>query len=107
MAKQSIVLHLKTGETDDWGKDAVTDIPIDHCVVQPQTIYSGSNNNRTIVANAIVFLYAHVTEPMPVLNRDHVGSSLTFERHDYVITQIVDNRDPYSNDVWSYELEVL
>lgn len=107
MANQSVVLHLKTGEADDWGKEVVIDMPVDQCVVQPQTIYSGSNNNRTIVANAIVYFYAEITSPMPKLMRNHVGSTLTFEGQDYVITQIIDNRDPYSNEVWSYEVEVL
>lgn len=107
MANQSVALHLKTGETDDWGKPATNDLNIDHAVVQPQTIYSGDNNSRQIVANAIVYFYANVTDPMPVLNREHVGSTITFENHEYTITQIVDNRDPYSNAAWSYEVEVL
>nr|WP_246013796.1 putative minor capsid protein [Companilactobacillus suantsaicola] len=107
MANQSVVLKLKTGEVNNWGKEEYEKISIEHCVVQPQTIYSGSNNNRQIVANAIVFFYAKITSPMPVLNPKHVGSTLNFEGKDYSITQITDNRDPYSNEVWSYELEVL
>ena len=107
MANQSVALHLKTGAIDDWGKPETKDINIEHCVVQPQTIYSGSNNDRTIVANAVVFFYAGITEPMPVMNRKHIGSELTFEDQNYVIQKVIDNRDPYGNTVWSYELEVL
>lgn len=107
MANQSVDLHLRTGELDDWGKSKTEDISVEHCVVQPQTIYSGSNNNRTIVANAVVFFYSGITKPLPILNRKHVGSELTFEGQNYVIQKIVDNRDPFSNEVWSYELEVL
>ena len=107
MANQSVILQLKTGQTDDWGKDEYTKIPITNCVVQPQTIYSGDSNSRSIVANAIVYFYANVTTPMPTLNRNHVGSVITFEGQDFTITQIVDNRDPFSNDIWSYEVEVL
>ena len=92
MANQSVVLKLKTGEVDNWGKEEYEKISIEHCVVQPQTIYSGSNNNRQIVANAIVFFYAKITNPMPVLNPKHVGSTLNFEGKDYSITQITDNR---------------
>lgn len=107
MANQSVLLQLKTGKTDDWGKEEYTKTDITNCVVQPQTIYSGDSNSRTIVANAIVYFYANVTTPMPVLNSKDVGSLITFEDQDFTITQIVDNRDPFSNDVWSYEVEVI
>lgn len=107
MVNQSVTLNLKTGELDDWGKTKYKSIDINNCVVQPQTIYSGDNNNRKIVANAIVFFYTQVTTPMPKLDRDSVGSKLVFEGKEYMINNIVDNRDPYGNNVWSYELEIL
>lgn len=76
-------------------------------IFQPQTVYSGSNNNRQVVANAIAFLFAGVSDPMPVINKNHVGSKIDFEGETYTITTIVDNRNPFSNEVYSYELEVL
>jgi hypothetical protein len=108
MANQQITLRKSTGQTDDWGKPAYEpDQTINNCVFQPQTIYSGTNNNRQLVANAIVFLYAGVSSPMPVLSKDNYQSVITFEGHDYALQTIVDNRDPFSNELWSYELEVL
>lgn len=107
MCNQSIVLHVENGEEDDYGKKKKTDMPVNHVLVQPQTIYSGSNNSRTITANAIVFLFAQITEPMPKITPEWIGTHLTFEGRDYTITNIVDNREPYSNEVYSYELEVL
>ena len=80
---------------------------LENVLVQPQTIYSGDSNNRKITANAIVFLFAKISDPLPKLDRDSVGSKLIFEGKEYTITNIVDNREPYSNDVYSYELEVL
>lgn len=107
MCNQSIVLHVENGEEDDYGKKKKTDMPVNHVLVQPQTIYSGSNNSRTITANAIVFLFAQITEPMPKITPEWIGTHLTFEGRNYTITNIVDNREPYSNEVYSYELEVL
>lgn len=107
LCNQSVTLHMTTGEEDDYGKPETVDMAISHVIVQPQTIYSGSNNDRTITANAIVFLFADISTPMPKLTPDCVGWHLTFEGHDYVITNFVDNRDPYGNGVYSYELEVL
>lgn len=107
LCNQSVVLHMATGDEDDYGKPRTVDMAISHVIVQPQTIYSGSNNSRTIAANAIVFLFADISTPMPKLTPDCVGWHLTFEGHDYVTTNFVDNRDPYGNGVYSYELEVL
>jgi hypothetical protein len=107
MANQSVVLRLIKSR-DQWNDPDYTDPQtIEYCVVQPQTIYAGDNNNRKITANAIVYFYAQITKPMPVLTPDCVGAKVTFEGKDYVVTNFVDNRDPFSNDVWSYELEVL
>ncbi|OJG33484.1 minor capsid protein [Enterococcus devriesei] len=44
---------------------------------------------------------------MPTITKKHVGSEIDFEGETYTITTIVDNRNPYSNEVYSYELEVL
>lgn len=107
LCNQSIVLHIANGEEDDYSKQKTVDMPVNNVLVQPQTIYSGSNNSRTITANAIVFLFAQISDPLPQITPDWIGTHLTFEDRDYTITNIVDNREPYSNKVYSYELEVL
>ncbi len=107
LCNQSITLRLLDGN-DKWQKPVFSEpITINHMIFQPQTVYSGSNNNRQVVANAIAFLFAGVSDPMPVINKNHVGSKIDFEGETYTITTIVDNRNPYSNEVYSYELEVL
>ena len=104
---QSITLRLLEGK-DKWQKPIFSEpIIIKHMIFQPQTVYSGSNNNRQVVANAIAFLFGCVSDPMPVINKKHVGSEIDFEGETYTITTIIDNRNPYSNEVCSYELEVL
>ncbi|WEV56133.1 putative minor capsid protein [Ligilactobacillus acidipiscis] len=108
MANQSVVLKRYKGRTGLYDKPTYDDpITLEHCVFQPQTIYSGTNNERQIVANAIVFLYAGVTDPIPKLDKSNYGSKIEFEGQEYALQTIVDNRDPFSNEVWSYELEVL
>lgn len=107
LCNQSVTFLIPDGEEDDYGQQGTTEVKVDHVVVQPQTIYSGSNNSRTITANAIVFLFGQISEPMPKITPDWVGYHLKFEGRDYTITNIVDNREPFSNEVYSYELEVL
>lgn len=104
---QAITLALPAGEMDRYGKRQTVTLKIDRVLVQPQTIYSGDSNSRKIVANAIVFLFAGVSTPLPQLDKSAIGSKVTFEGKDYTVTNIVDNREPFGNAVYSYELEVL
>lgn len=107
-ANQTITLQRATGKTDDYNKPILEPaVTINNCVVQPQSVYTGTNNNRQLVANAVVFIYAGVSSPMPKLTKDNYQSVVTFEGHDYTVQEIDDNRDPTSNETWSYELEVL
>lgn len=107
LCNQSVTFLIPDGEEDDYGQQGTTEVKVDHVIVQPQTIYSGSNNSRTITANAIVYLFAGISTPLPKITPDWVGYHLKFEGRDYAITNIVDNRNPLSNEVYSYELEVL
>lgn len=107
LCNQSVTFLIPSGEEDDYGQQGTTEDKVDNVIVQPQTIYSGSNNNRTITANAIVFLFGQISEPLPHITPDWVGYHLKFEGRDCTITNIVDNREPFSDEVYSYELEVL
>lgn len=105
---QSITLKLLNGKTDRYNKpEYEPEQQIENIIFQPQTIYSGSNNNREVVANAIAFLFAGVSTPFPKLGKDHIGSKLIFEGKEYTIQKIIDNRSPFSNEIYTYELEVL
>lgn len=107
LCNQSVTLKIPVGKLDKYGKQKTEEVEVKNVLVQPQTIYSGDSNNRKITANAIVFLFAKISNLLPRLDRDSVGNKLIFEGKEYTITNIVDNREPYSNDVYSYELEVL
>lgn len=107
LCNQSVTFLIPDGKEDDYGQQGTTEQKVDNVIVQPQTIYSGSSNSRTITANAIVYLFAGISTPLPKITKDWVGYHLKFEGNDYTITNIVDNREPTSNEVYSYELEVL
>lgn len=107
LCNQSIILKLKNGKTDLYNKPDFDDYQIDKMIYQPQIIYSGDNNNRKITANAIAFLYPGISTNVPKLKSTDIGSKLVFDRDELTITNIVTNLDPYSNEVYSYELEVL
>ncbi|MFT8392441.1 MAG: putative minor capsid protein [Liquorilactobacillus ghanensis] len=110
MANQTITLkkYLGTDPNDIYNDSPLYETStIENCIFQPQTIYTGTNNNREVVANAIVYLYAGVSTPFPTLTKANYSSKIEFEGNVYSLQTIVDNRDPFSNEVLSYELEVL
>lgn len=107
LCNQKITLKIASGELDKYGKQKTESVEINNVLVQPQTIYSGDSNSRKITANAIVYLFTKISDPMPRIDKQMIGCKVIFEEHEYTITNIVDNREPYSNDVYSYELEVL
>lgn len=105
---QSITLKLLNGKIDRYNKpEYEPEQQIENVIFQLQTIYNGTNNNREVVANAIAFLFVGVSEPFPILNKNHVGSKLIFEGKEYTIQKVSDNRNPFSNEVYTYEIEVL
>ncbi|MCR1902295.1 minor capsid protein [Ligilactobacillus apodemi] len=108
LCNQSVSFVIPSKETDDWGKTLPSNyVQISNVIVQEQTIYSGNANSRVITANAVVFLFADVTDPMPKLSRENVGDKIKYAGKEWTITNIVVNQDPFGNGVYSYELEVL
>lgn len=69
LCNQSVTFMIPVGELDNYGKQKTEKIEVEHVLVQVQTIYSGVSNNRKITANAIVFLFAKISNPLPRLDR--------------------------------------
>lgn len=108
LCNQSITLELLTGKRNAYNKpEYAAPVEVANVLVQPQTVYSGTNDNRQLVANGVIFLFAGVSTPLPKLTPDQLQSRVTFEGRKYLITNITENRNPYSNDVYSYEIEVV
>lgn len=55
MCGHTITLLIPNGKRDTYRRQTTTQQVINHALVQPQTIYTGSTNDRTITANAVVF----------------------------------------------------
>lgn len=109
LANQTVTLIRKVPRSTTDGErtydDETTDLK--HVVYQSTTIYSGVGNDRQITANGILFLYAGVTKPMPTITQADVGASVQVGTDTFKITRIVENKHPFKDEVWSYEIEVL
>lgn len=99
---------------DDNGESVYDDpIEIDNCVVHLRTVYSGSNNDRTIVANGTVMLYKDISEPFinfskgDVKTDESLGSQVVYEGKTYTITNVNEDIELYSNDLYGYKLSII
>ena len=109
LCNQSVILtkNYQT-ETDMWGNPKQDEpITISKCVFHLATKYTGANDNRQLIANGTVFFYADITSPMPEFNKDNLGSKIEFEGNTYTVQTITESKQPLSDDLFAYKLEVL
>lgn len=106
---QSITLRTKTAE-DELYPDETTwvDQEIDNCVVHLRTVYSGSNNDRQITANGTIMIYAGISTPFPdLVVKDVDNYHVIYEGVEYTVTNINEDRNPLSNEMYQYKLQIL
>lgn len=109
MCNQSIRIKLKVEDPEDiYGdSDKYDEIRLNNCVVHARTVYEGSNNNRQIVSNATIMLYAGITTPFIELTKEHLGSKIVYNGLEYTLMNINEDRDPFSNEPYQYKLGVI
>lgn len=90
---------------DDDHEEICTDI--NNVRFDLRTVYSGSNNDRQIVANATVIFMPPYTNPWIKLDDSYIGSKIRFNAKEYTITTINRDIEPFSRKVYQYKLGVI
>lgn len=109
LCNQSVILTKYHQDKMDRYHKVQRDDPvqIDNCLVHLATQYSGTNENRQLLANGVVYFYADCTMPFPDLNKNNLGSKITFEGVEYTVQTISEAKQPQSDEMFSYRLEML
>lgn len=109
MCNQSIIIKRKV--EDDLYNEATYDdgVEIQNCVVHLRTIYSGTNNDRQIVANGTVVLYQSISEPFISLSKQDIENKakIIYEGQEYTLTNINEDYEPFSNKLYQYKLTMI
>ena len=105
-------VHIKltdqSAKRDRYGRPVVAwEGDITNCVVNMQTTYSGTNNDRQIVANGLVMIYAGYSNPVPALTKENLESKLTYQGNEYTVKSINRFDQPGTEELYCYELEVI
>ncbi|MDY0990905.1 putative minor capsid protein [Lactobacillus helveticus] len=72
-----------------------------------RTIYSGSNNDRQIVANATVIFMPPYTNPWIELDDSYIGSKIIFNGKEYTITKVNRDIEPFNGNIYQYKVSVI
>lgn len=107
---QSIIFNrkLKPDPSDIYNtKKFDNQVEIKNCVVHLRTTYSGTNNDRQITSNGTVILFYGISVPFISLSKDDLGSIFEYEGKKYTLTNINEDRDPMSNEMYQYKLQII
>lgn len=109
MFQDSIILkHAAVDQDDPYGEGGtVSETTINNVRFSLRTVYSGSNNNREVVANATIVVMSTYSKPFYEFTEANVGDKVSFNGHDYTITTINRDIEPFSNEVYQYRLWVI
>lgn len=100
-----IIYEGYTGQKDDWGNDKFEEpITIKHVRFDDSTVFSRDNTQTKVLANAVIFVDAKYSTPIPDFKEQ---SKVTFNDKEFVIQKVVPCYYPTKNAVHHYELEVI
>lgn len=109
MCNQSIIIRRKVKD-DLYGEATYDDgVDINNCVVHLRTVYSGTNNNRQIVANGTVMIYKDISEPLIPLSKQDIEdkAKIIYEGQEYTLTNINEDYEPFSKEIYQYKLTMI
>lgn len=109
MFQDTITLqHTEINKDDPYGEHGkVTSIEINNVRFSLRTVYSGSNNNREVIANATIVVMSTYSEPFYNFTEQNQGDKVIFNGHEYTITTINRDIEPFSKEVYQYKLGVI
>ena len=109
MFQDTITLkHLEVDKSDPYGEsETVTQTEIKNVRFSLRTVYSGTNNDRQVVANASIVLMSTYTTPFVDFDDSYQGSKIIFNGREYTITTINRDIEPFSRKVYQYKLGVI
>lgn len=109
MFPNSITLIKLIPKQDDPYNDDYEEISTDINNVRfdLRTVYSGSNNDRQIVANATVIFMLPYTDPWIELDDSYIGSKISFNNKKYTITTVNRDMEPFNGNIYQYKVGVI
>ena len=100
----------KVLKKNEWGEPSYDKpLKIERVRVDLTPTYGGSDNERSLVANGVIFLYSEFSIPFQEITQDYLNSVLLIDEftQEYLIKQISPLFNVEDGSLFGYELEVL
>ncbi|HEL2378518.1 TPA: minor capsid protein [Streptococcus suis] len=92
------------GEGDYNKREYGDEQTIHHVRIDRSSKYSWNGKSKEIQYKAVVLCYQGLTTPLPIFKEQSI---LRFDGVDHVIINVITNKEPFKDALYSVELEVL
>lgn len=79
-------------------------VMVSHVRVDESSVFSRDGDQKKILANAVIFLYNGYSVPFGEFKEQ---SKIVFKGIEYILQKVIPISNPYNDNLFSYELEVL
>lgn len=98
-------LYYPYNGTDDYGKSLFgEETKIIHVRIDRSSRYTVSSTGKELMYNAVIFCYEGLTHPIPEITP---RSKVVFDGKEHIIAAVIPNKEPYTGDLYSIEIEVV
>lgn len=101
---ESVVYCEYIGEGDYNKREYADEKKIQHVRIDRTSKYSWNGKNKEIQYKALVLCYQGLTTPLPDFKEQSI---LCFDGIDHVIVNVIPNKEPFKDVLYSVELEVI
>lgn len=89
----------------DWNEpEYAKPITIIGCRIDRGSQYSFGPSGKQLLFNGLIFCYAGLTNPLPEFKNQ---SLVVYDGQEHTLTNVVTVTEAYSDQIYSYELEVV
>lgn len=98
-------IYFKFLKVDNYS-NPIYDLPIiiNNVRIDRTTLFSRDSAETKVIADGIIFCFASATTPFFQFEEQ---SKVVYDGKELIIKKVIPNYEPDSNNLWSYELEVL
>lgn len=90
---------------DDYGKSLFgEETRISHARIDRSARYTVSSAGKELMYNAVIFCYEGLTQPMLAITP---RSKVVFDDEEHIVTAVILNKEPYTENLYSIEIEVV
>lgn len=91
--------------TNDWSEpEYAKEIEIKHCRIDKGAEFTHSSAGKRLLYNGVIFCYVDLTSPIVDFK---VESKVIYDDVEHIVTRVLPIKEPLSDKLYAYEIEVI